>query len=31
VLFGPDQVQWAEELAAGSPVQMGQGMGLPKA
>jgi len=31
VLFGPDQVKWAEELAAGSPVQMGQGMGLAKA
>jgi phosphatidylserine decarboxylase len=31
VLFGPDQVKWAEELAAGSPVQMGQGMGLPNA
>ena len=31
VLFGPDQVQWAQELAAGSPVRMGQGLGLPKA
>uniref|UniRef100_UPI002B1D359F phosphatidylserine decarboxylase n=1 Tax=Pseudomonas bubulae TaxID=2316085 RepID=UPI002B1D359F len=31
VLFGPDQVQWSEALLAGSPVQMGQGIGLPKA
>ena len=31
VLFGPDQVQWDAELLAGSPVRMGQGMGLPKA
>jgi len=31
VLFGPDQVKWAEELVAGSPVQMGQGLALPKA
>ena len=23
VLFGPDQVKWAEELVAGTPVQMG--------
>ena len=27
VLFGPQQVQWAEELVAGSPVRMGQNMG----
>ena len=27
VLFGADQVQWAQELAAGSPVQMGQLLG----
>ena len=31
VLFGPDQVKWAEELVAGTPVQMGQGIALPKA
>ncbi|MNN85587.1 Phosphatidylserine decarboxylase proenzyme [compost metagenome] len=31
VLFGPDQVKWAEEMTAGTAVQMGQGMGLPKA
>ncbi|MNO01659.1 Phosphatidylserine decarboxylase proenzyme [compost metagenome] len=31
VLFGPDQIQWAEDLAAGSPVTMGQGLGSPKA
>ena len=24
VLFGPEQVQWASELAAGTPVRMGQ-------
>ena len=24
VLFGPEQVQWAEELTANSPVRMGQ-------
>ncbi|UVJ44471.1 archaetidylserine decarboxylase [Pseudomonas sp. LS1212] len=29
VLFGPDQIKWAQELGAGSPVRMGQGMGLP--
>ncbi|HLA31305.1 MAG TPA: archaetidylserine decarboxylase [Pseudomonas sp.] len=31
VLFGADQVQWAQELLAGSPVQMGQllGSGAP--
>jgi phosphatidylserine decarboxylase len=31
VLFGADQVQWAQELVAGSPVQMGQllGSGAP--
>ena len=27
VLFGPEQVEWAEELAAGSPVRMGQRLG----
>ncbi len=27
VLFGADQVQWAQELVAGSPVQMGQLLG----
>ena len=31
VLFGPDQVKWAEEMTAGTAVQMGQGMGSPKA
>ena len=31
VLFGPDQVQWAEQLSAGSAVRMGQGLGLPQA
>jgi len=31
VLFGPDQVKWAEELAAGTAVQMGQGIAAPKA
>lgn len=30
VLFGPEQVQWAEELAANSPVKMGQRLGLPR-
>ena len=29
VLFGPEQVQWAAELAANSPVRMGQGLGMP--
>jgi phosphatidylserine decarboxylase len=29
VLFGPNQVKWSELLAAGSPVQMGQGLALP--
>ncbi|MCL7461116.1 archaetidylserine decarboxylase [Pseudomonas sp. NW5] len=29
VLFGPDQVRWAEELAAGSAVRMGQALGGP--
>ncbi len=29
VLFGPNQVNWAEHLTAGSPVQMGQMMGMP--
>ncbi|UUC49840.1 archaetidylserine decarboxylase [Pseudomonas citronellolis] len=27
VLFGPEQVAWAEQLAAGSPVRMGQLLG----
>jgi phosphatidylserine decarboxylase len=27
VLFGPNQVRWAEELAANSSVQMGQRLG----
>jgi phosphatidylserine decarboxylase len=27
VLFGPNQVQWAQELGAGSAVRMGQLMG----
>ncbi|MDO9322679.1 MAG: archaetidylserine decarboxylase [Pseudomonas sp.] len=27
VLFGPEQVQWATELDAGSPVRMGQRLG----
>ncbi|WP_179540120.1 MULTISPECIES: archaetidylserine decarboxylase [Pseudomonas] len=27
VLFGPEQVKWAEELAANSPVRMGQLLG----
>lgn len=31
VLFGPDQVQWAETLTANSPVQMGQHLGTPRA
>ena len=31
VLFGPNQVQWAEELAAGSPVRMGQRLGNAQA
>jgi phosphatidylserine decarboxylase len=30
VLFGPEQVQWAEELVANSPVQMGQRLGAPR-
>ena len=30
VLFGPDQVQWAADLAAGSVVQMGQMLGAAK-
>jgi phosphatidylserine decarboxylase len=30
VLFGPQQVQWAEGLAAGSPVRMGQALALPR-
>jgi phosphatidylserine decarboxylase len=31
VLFGPEQVQWAEELTANSQVQMGQRLGSPRA
>ncbi|MBA4288877.1 MAG: phosphatidylserine decarboxylase [Pseudomonas sp.] len=31
VLFGPDQVQWADTLTANSPVQMGQRLGDPRA
>lgn len=31
VLFGPEQVQWAAELAANSSVRMGQGLGTPHA
>jgi len=27
VLFGPEQVQWAESLQACSPVRMGQRLG----
>lgn len=30
VLFGPEQVQWAETLEANSPVQMGQRLGTPR-
>ena len=30
VLFGPQQVQWAENLAAGSPVRMGQALATPR-
>ena len=29
VLFGADQVKWAEGMAAGTPVMMGQGIGAP--
>jgi len=29
VLFGPNQVQWAEQLAAGSPTRMGQLLATP--
>ena len=29
VLFGPDQVQWAEDLDAGTPVRMGQLLAEP--
>lgn len=31
VLFGPEQVQWAEQLAANSAVQMGERLGAAKA
>ena len=31
VLFGPEQVQWAAELAANSTVQMGQRLAVPQA
>jgi len=27
LLFGPDQVRWAEQLAALSPVRMGESIG----
>lgn len=27
VLFGPEQMKWAEELSAGSAVRMGQALG----
>ena len=30
VLFGPQQVQWATELTAGSPVRMGQALASPR-
>jgi phosphatidylserine decarboxylase len=30
VLFGADQVSWAEQLTANTPVQMGQCLGQPK-
>jgi phosphatidylserine decarboxylase len=30
VLFGPEQVQWAEALAANSAVQMGQRIAAPR-
>lgn len=30
VLFGPQQVQWAEGLAAGSPVRMGEALATPR-
>lgn len=30
VLFGPDQVKWVEQLKAGSSVQMGQALAVPK-
>ncbi len=30
VLFGPQQVQWAEGVVAGSPVRMGQALALPR-
>ncbi|WP_205895320.1 phosphatidylserine decarboxylase, partial [Metapseudomonas otitidis] len=30
VLFGPEQIRWAEGLAAGSAVSMGQLLALPK-
>ena len=29
VLFGPEQVKWAENMTAGTPVMMGQRMGDP--
>jgi len=29
LLFGPDQVQWAQNLAALSPVNMGEGLAAP--
>lgn len=30
VLFGPEQVQWAKDLAANDAVQMGQSLGAPR-
>lgn len=30
VLFGPNQVKWAEQLSALSKVQMGQALGAAK-
>ncbi|EPN07386.1 bifunctional thiosulfate sulfurtransferase/phosphatidylserine decarboxylase, partial [Pseudomonas syringae pv. actinidiae ICMP 18804] len=29
VLFGPNEVKWAEQLTAGSKVQMGQALAAP--
>jgi len=31
LLFGPDQVSWAEQLSALTPVCMGEGLGQAKA
>ena len=30
LLFGPDQVRWAEDLAALTPVRMGESLGQSK-